>query len=112
MPALFRSLGVLDAAEENGHVTDAGLHAMLRDGVRLCELANKLAPGSVETIYTNTAFKFKCIENIKHFLRVCAAFSSHASIDVVGAFSWEGVLAIKHSAMCCMVVRGGLARST
>lgn len=67
-----RSLDII-RVEDGLAATDDALLNLLRDGVRLCELANKLSPNSISIIYANTAFKFKCVENLKSFLGVCVA---------------------------------------
>lgn len=63
-----RSLGLFPNG--NSPASDSQLPALLKDGVLLCTLANTLDPGSIRIIYTNTTFKFKCVENLKSFLRV------------------------------------------
>ncbi|KAJ0392956.1 hypothetical protein P43SY_011293 [Pythium insidiosum] len=43
----------------------------LRDGVILCELANKIHPGVVRRIETKSKMPFKLMENVSAFLKAC-----------------------------------------
>ena len=49
------------------------MHADLKDGVALCELINKLQPGSVRKI-NNSKIAFMQIENIQQFIKGCKAY--------------------------------------
>ena len=50
----------------------------LKDGVILCNLVNKIKPGSVKKINTST-MAFKMMENIGNFLSACEALGVPAS---------------------------------
>ncbi|GLE05473.1 hypothetical protein PINS_up014496 [Pythium insidiosum] len=43
----------------------------LRDGVILCELANKIHPGVIRRIETKSKMPFKLMENVSAFLKAC-----------------------------------------
>ena len=46
-------------------------HAWLQDGVILCELANVIKPGIIETIHPPDATVLKRMENTTKFVRAC-----------------------------------------
>lgn len=43
----------------------------LHDGVFLCHLINKIAPGTIKRVNENTKMPFKQMENISYFLKSC-----------------------------------------
>lgn len=60
----------------------------LRDGQILCQLINKLAPGSVNKINTSGA-QFKLMENIQKFQKACIAYGVN-EVDVFQTVDlWE-----------------------
>lgn len=61
----------------------------LRDGVVLCELINKIKPGSVNKVNT-TGGDFKMMENINKFQAACKAYGVN-DLDVFQTVDlWEG----------------------
>jgi len=59
-----------EAADVEGH--HALLHAWLRSGELLCELINKLQPGTISRV-SSSAMPFKQMENISNYIEACAA---------------------------------------
>jgi hypothetical protein len=59
-----------EAADVEGH--HAVLHAWLRSGELLCELVNKLQPGTISRV-SSSAMPFKQMENISNYIEACAA---------------------------------------
>lgn len=63
---------------EEGQLKDQGEFAnLLKDGILLCELINKLKPGAVKKINTMKA-PFKQRENIELYLKGCESFGLKA----------------------------------
>lgn len=60
----------IETITERKFDTDKSFAENLKDGVTLCELINKIKPGSVTKIYKGP-MAFKQIENISLFLRGC-----------------------------------------
>jgi hypothetical protein len=54
-------------------IPEGSLHEVLKDGVYLCKLINKIKPGSVKTI-NDSKMAFKQMENIENFLTGCKNF--------------------------------------
>ncbi|XP_046578736.1 myophilin-like [Haliotis rubra] len=54
-------------SENGGDLGADGMHAVLKDGVLLCQVMNCIQPGSVKKI-NETKMAFKQMENISHFL--------------------------------------------
>jgi hypothetical protein len=50
-----------------------GIWELLRDGVAMCQMANKLWPGAVPKVNTGTALAFKQMENIANYIRLCGS---------------------------------------
>eukprot|EP01027_Heterolobosea_sp_BB2_P013518 GEZU01019498.1.p1 GENE.GEZU01019498.1~~GEZU01019498.1.p1 ORF type:complete len:191 (-),score=45.85 GEZU01019498.1:22-594(-) len=65
---------------------DINFIEQLRDGVILCDLTNKLVPGSVPTnkIHRDTKLKFKQTENINFFLQ-----TSLSVLEIPSTFAFE-----------------------
>jgi len=64
---LWLSKYLNDKAYEN---SNNNLHELLKDGVAVCTLLNKMAPGSVGRI-NNSSLAFKQMENIESFVKAC-----------------------------------------
>jgi hypothetical protein len=59
-----------EAADVEGH--HALLHAWLRSGELLCELINKLQPGTISRV-SSSAMPFKQMENMSNYIEACVA---------------------------------------
>ncbi|XP_055492586.1 rho guanine nucleotide exchange factor 7-like isoform X1 [Leucoraja erinacea] len=67
------SLGVLESPKKSVSDPEAFLRAVLRDGVALCRLLERLVPGSVQRIHQDPKSEVECLNNIKEFLKACGA---------------------------------------
>ncbi|XP_067663015.1 myophilin-like [Haliotis asinina] len=60
-------------SENGGDLGVDGMHAVLKDGVLLCQVMNCLQPGSVKKI-NETRMAFKQMENISNFLQAAEKY--------------------------------------
>ncbi|XP_060231770.1 rho guanine nucleotide exchange factor 6 isoform X3 [Meriones unguiculatus] len=66
------SLGVLESPKKTICDPEEFLKSSLKNGVVLCELINRLVPGSVEKYCLEPQTEANCIDNINDFLKGCA----------------------------------------
>jgi hypothetical protein len=83
---------------------DASMHDWLKSGVVLCNLANKVKPGSVAKI-NSSAMPFKQMENIKFFMD----FARKASVPESSMFGTPDLFEDKNmgSVVSCINTLGG-----
>jgi len=53
------------------------VNAVLKDGIVLCNLMNKISPGAIAKIHPEGANKFKHMENISNFLKAAETYGCH-----------------------------------
>lgn len=80
----------IEAVTGRSFYTGKGHHFMttaLKDGVILCELMNKVQPGSIKKINTSS-LAFKQMENIESFLSACRTYgvSTHELFQTVDLY--------------------------
>lgn len=80
---------------------ERALHGWLRSGELLCEVANRVVPGSVRRIAQST-MPFKQMENISHYVEACTALGVPAqdlfmTVDLFEAKDMRAVVRNIHS---------------
>ncbi|XP_063069768.1 rho guanine nucleotide exchange factor 7a isoform X1 [Engraulis encrasicolus] len=68
------TLGVLESPKKTISDPEAFLQTSLKDGVVLCRLLERLRPGTTEKVYQEPKNDSEYLNNIKEFLKGCAAF--------------------------------------
>ncbi|XP_007255633.1 rho guanine nucleotide exchange factor 7a isoform X1 [Astyanax mexicanus] len=68
------TLGVLESPKKTVSDPEGFLQSALKDGVVLCRLLERLRPGSTEKVFHDPKNDSECLNNIKEFLKGCAAF--------------------------------------
>eukprot|EP01134_Creolimax_fragrantissima_P008620 CFRG8620T1 len=67
----LRSMGLLSPSDFS--LRDDELYLPCKDGVLLCKLVNQLQSEVHVSIYTNTAFRYKVMENLTMFVEIAKA---------------------------------------
>ncbi|XP_071087334.1 myophilin-like [Haliotis cracherodii] len=60
-------------SDDSGDLGSDGMHAVLKDGVLLCQVMNRLQPGSIKKI-NDSKMAFKQMENISKFLEAAERY--------------------------------------
>ncbi|XP_060785613.1 rho guanine nucleotide exchange factor 7a isoform X3 [Neoarius graeffei] len=68
------TLGVMESPKKSVSDPAAFLQRALKDGVVLCRLIERLRPGTTEQVFQEPKTDSECLNNIKEFLKGCAAF--------------------------------------